>query len=59
MSIKVPFKGFRKVEQKSKYTMQTIFSDHSSHFTKLLSEVSWVEIEDGEESALISVTQRL
>lgn len=33
------------------------FSDHSSHFTKLLSEVSWVETEDGEESASISVTQ--
>lgn len=29
----------------------------ASHFTKLLSEVSWVDREDGEESILIGVAQ--
>lgn len=33
------------------------FPDHSSHFTKLLSEVSWVDTEDSEESILIGVAQ--
>lgn len=60
MSIKIPFKGFIKVEQKSKHVIQPIFfSDHSSHFTKLLSEVSWIETEGSEESPSIDVIQQL
>lgn len=39
--------------------MQTIFSWLLFSFTKLLSEVSWVDTEDGEESDLIGVAQQL
>lgn len=34
-------------------------SAHSSHFTKLLSEVSWVDTENAEENILIDMTQQL
>lgn len=33
------------------------FSDYSSHFTKLLSEISWIETEAGEESASTGAIQ--